>query len=376
MVYMFFLLFFLFFFFFSSRRRHTRWTGDWSSDVCSSDLSRKCPPSSLSSNSSATAGGVSVMNRLRGTLLQHLGDLQQQFRLLVGLSEVSIHADVERALAVLVAAARGDHDDRHVAQPRVGLHVSGQLVAVHARHLDVQQHQVGYALVQLLQRVDTVLGGADLVLVAFQHATRDLAHGDRVVDHHHQRTYQHLLDDRRLDRAEAFGQALLAADHAVTYERRQVENDQHRTIAHDGRTEQARHRADLRADRLDHDLARTEHGVDADGRAQVARAGQQQRLLFVLGGEAGRQAEQLGQVVDAVVLVAVLERWLVGGQQCGQVFRIDSRHALYRGHRDRERGLADAHQDGLGDGEGERQAQHEGGALAFQIGRASGRERV
>src|SRR5713226_9827201 len=26
------------FFFFSSRRRHTRWTGDWSADVCSSDL--------------------------------------------------------------------------------------------------------------------------------------------------------------------------------------------------------------------------------------------------------------------------------------------------------------------------------------------------
>src|SRR5690348_18197580 len=31
---------FFFFFFFSSRRRHTRWTGDWSSDVCSSDLDR------------------------------------------------------------------------------------------------------------------------------------------------------------------------------------------------------------------------------------------------------------------------------------------------------------------------------------------------
>src|SRR6266487_4802628 len=30
--------YFCFFFFFSSRRRHTRWTGDWSSDVCSSDL--------------------------------------------------------------------------------------------------------------------------------------------------------------------------------------------------------------------------------------------------------------------------------------------------------------------------------------------------
>src|SRR6266581_6174553 len=31
-------LFIYFFFFFSSRRRHTRWTGDRSSDVCSSDL--------------------------------------------------------------------------------------------------------------------------------------------------------------------------------------------------------------------------------------------------------------------------------------------------------------------------------------------------
>src|SRR5436309_7224308 len=31
-------LFFFFFFFFSSRRRHTRFSRDWSSDVCSSDL--------------------------------------------------------------------------------------------------------------------------------------------------------------------------------------------------------------------------------------------------------------------------------------------------------------------------------------------------
>src|SRR3989454_6764852 len=31
------------FFFFSSRRRHTRLQGDWSSDVCSSDLSETIP---------------------------------------------------------------------------------------------------------------------------------------------------------------------------------------------------------------------------------------------------------------------------------------------------------------------------------------------
>src|SRR3989449_5098149 len=32
------MLFYFFFFFFSSRRRHTRCSRDWSSDVCSSDL--------------------------------------------------------------------------------------------------------------------------------------------------------------------------------------------------------------------------------------------------------------------------------------------------------------------------------------------------
>src|SRR6266487_3160762 len=35
------------FFFFSSRRRHTRWTGDWSSDVCSSDLEGAQPEGAL-----------------------------------------------------------------------------------------------------------------------------------------------------------------------------------------------------------------------------------------------------------------------------------------------------------------------------------------
>src|SRR5690348_17823144 len=31
----------VFYFFLSSRRRHTRWTGEWSSDVCSSDLEKR-----------------------------------------------------------------------------------------------------------------------------------------------------------------------------------------------------------------------------------------------------------------------------------------------------------------------------------------------
>src|SRR5215469_17828660 len=47
------MFFFSFFFFFSSRRRHTRSLRDWSSDVCSSDLSHELPLRSMV----ALAGG-------------------------------------------------------------------------------------------------------------------------------------------------------------------------------------------------------------------------------------------------------------------------------------------------------------------------------
>src|SRR5256885_5406210 len=49
------------FFFFSSRRRHTRLQGDWSSDVCSSDLLR-----SVVANSTIIATNVSVNARSPG----------------------------------------------------------------------------------------------------------------------------------------------------------------------------------------------------------------------------------------------------------------------------------------------------------------------
>src|SRR5258707_9733939 len=40
-----------FFFFFTSRRRHTRYWGDWSSEVCSSDLDQPTPRAQLSMTS-------------------------------------------------------------------------------------------------------------------------------------------------------------------------------------------------------------------------------------------------------------------------------------------------------------------------------------
>src|SRR5437879_7131717 len=53
----------LFFFFFSSRRRHTRYIGDWSSDVCSSDLklARLCVLQKRSTKLGAWAAAAAVI---------------------------------------------------------------------------------------------------------------------------------------------------------------------------------------------------------------------------------------------------------------------------------------------------------------------------
>src|SRR5437762_8911145 len=71
----FYFAYFFFFFFFSSRRRHTRYIGDWSSDVCSSDLtgtftlrlrsseSTSIPVMSGSLTSSVTRSGLSIWAR-------------------------------------------------------------------------------------------------------------------------------------------------------------------------------------------------------------------------------------------------------------------------------------------------------------------------
>src|SRR5437763_14991085 len=54
----------LFFFFFSSRRRHTRYIGDWSSDVCSSDLV-SLRPNAATASGAKSANASLIPSRLR-----------------------------------------------------------------------------------------------------------------------------------------------------------------------------------------------------------------------------------------------------------------------------------------------------------------------
>src|SRR5947199_7603540 len=68
------LLSYFFFFFFSSRRRHTRCLSDWSSDVCSSDLTWAAPavqarsrdPADLRPDAAAQVGDLNGRVRVDG----------------------------------------------------------------------------------------------------------------------------------------------------------------------------------------------------------------------------------------------------------------------------------------------------------------------
>src|SRR5256885_7094447 len=65
------------FFFFSSRRRHTRLQGDWSSDVCSSDLRFHGLPAQLA----RLADAGQLFDALAGDQLVHDAVLESQRRL-------------------------------------------------------------------------------------------------------------------------------------------------------------------------------------------------------------------------------------------------------------------------------------------------------
>src|SRR5256885_3653361 len=110
--------FFFLFFFFSSRRRHTRLQGDWSSDVCSSDLEGRL---------------------LRLHAAQRLGAVMRQRHLVVLAGEVDL-----QQLQVLGHIVHGqDVQRRQAAADRATL---GQLVLAHGQgqaHLEHRAHAHG-----------------------------------------------------------------------------------------------------------------------------------------------------------------------------------------------------------------------------------------
>src|SRR6267154_5568161 len=105
-------------FFFSSRRRHTRWTGDWSSDVCSSDLARSM--SAVSARVATVPGrnviGIELPNARRETVYlrellstRHYEDTRLSLPLALGkdIGGDPVIADLARMPHLLIGGTTG-----------------------------------------------------------------------------------------------------------------------------------------------------------------------------------------------------------------------------------------------------------------------------
>src|SRR5690606_40287223 len=70
---------FFFFFFFSSRRRHTRFSRDWSSDVCSSDLEPQVLPIPPASQPELSPGAPVKNYKVTGKGISPCSDMYQVY---------------------------------------------------------------------------------------------------------------------------------------------------------------------------------------------------------------------------------------------------------------------------------------------------------
>ena len=89
--------------------------------------------------------------------------------------DVIHRADLKSVLLVLRVDLGGEKDHRNVARHRVCLQSAAHLVAVHARHHDVEQHDVGEPAIADVDGIGTV-GGRDDVEIFGREACFEQLH--------------------------------------------------------------------------------------------------------------------------------------------------------------------------------------------------------
>src|SRR5437763_10780703 len=81
-----------------------------------------------------------------------------------------------------VVLGRAEHDFRPIATRHLAERFE-EIVAVHYRHIPVEQHGVGHCRAALLECLLPILGFGDFEVETFKNAPRHLADDTRVVDH-------------------------------------------------------------------------------------------------------------------------------------------------------------------------------------------------
>ena len=146
----------------------------------------------------------------------------------------------------------------------------------------------------------------------------------------------------------------------------QVENHHHATVTEDGRTGDPVHPGKLRAQALDHDLARTGQAVHLHRHGMLAGAHQDHRQRQALAYQLGllTVVQQVAQVLQLVSLAGVLEARCIGRVISLQLERRNPHDTFDGVQRNGIQVFAGVHHQRTVDRHGERQADGEARALA------------
>ena len=124
---------------------------------------------------------VRERQRLGRHPLDELAHAGEQGLAVEGLGDVAIGARGTGPRLVERLEGSGEQEHRHLAELRVGLQRLAELVAVHAGHDGVGEHDVGPGLPRPGERVLAVVHGGDPVVLPGEDDAHDLLDGDRVV---------------------------------------------------------------------------------------------------------------------------------------------------------------------------------------------------
>src|SRR5271165_2216247 len=123
-----------------------------------------------------------------GRAAQRSANAGQQFATAERLGDVVIGSGIQRLdLAALLAANR-EHDDRDL---RNFAELAAQLDAVHVRHSEVGDHQVGDEVLHDFERGFTVVGHANLIALGAEAGAQDPRNLRLVVDNQYVQSSVH-----------------------------------------------------------------------------------------------------------------------------------------------------------------------------------------
>ena len=132
--------------------------------------------------SSSSLSSASCLSRSRARLQRQLGPhARNEFGLVERLGDVVHAARFQRADNEILVIRRGKKNDRDVLPVRIFLQLPADFAAVHARHEQIEQDQIGRPQGQAFQGRRAVAGGNDFVAQGAQHRADDLDVGGLVV---------------------------------------------------------------------------------------------------------------------------------------------------------------------------------------------------